>query len=412
MNVYPPPPPWASEITSVGVTGTNGKTSTTRFVCAGLAADVDDPIAHVTTVSSGFGDEHGSPPADHDAFLQLMRRLYDRGGRRAAIEATSASLGLGFARAWPFRVGVFTNLGHDHQRTHGSFEHYLASKAQLFVALPPGGVAVLNAADPHTSLIAEVLPAGVRALYFAGPEAVELAVPIHLRILSATPTWSGLQLELAAAPELGPIPRTLKLRALPRFQAPNAAAALLACLALGINGHAAALAIANATPPPGRFELIQPPSPHASAPRVIIDYAHTPEALTAALHSARALCSGRIILVIGSGGDTDPAKRPPLGAAARVADHVWLTNDNPRHEDPAQIVEGLRQGLGGARHEVELDRRQAIASAIHSGACEDLVLIAGKGHERHQEIAGQQLPCSDHELALAALAPGPPHGHS
>lgn len=401
MNVYPIPPAWADEITSVGVTGTNGKTSTTRFISAGLAAGPGGPVARVTTVDSGIGDELGPPPADHAAFLRLMQRLHDRGGRRAAIEATSATLGLGFARAWPFRVAVFTNLGNDHLRTHGSFEHYLASKAQLFVALPPGGVAVLNADDPHSPLIAEVLPPEVRAVYFAGPDPRPRDVPVHLRIVSATPTWAGLELEIEAAPAFTAVPSRLQLRALPSFQAQNAAAALLACLAVGVPGQQAAAAIANVTPPPGRFELLAPHGAHT--PRVVIDYAHTPEALTAALASARALCTGRVMLVFGSGGDTDPNKRRPLGEAAAAADQVWLTNDNPRHEDPSVIVEALRQGLGDTKHHIELDRRQAIASAIEAATQSDLVLIAGKGHERFQEIAGQRLPSSDHELALATL---------
>lgn len=402
MNVYPIPPPWADEIISVGVTGTNGKTSTTRFISAGLAAGPEPLVARVTTVDAAIGDELRPPPADHAAFLELMRTLHARGGRRAAIEATSATLGLGFARAWPFRVGVFTNLGHDHQRTHGSFEHYLASKAQLFVNLPAGGAAVLNADDPCSALLAEVLPAGVRPLYFSGPGAgpSPADLEIHLKIVRATAAWTGLELELRAAPELGPIPTRLVLRALPGFQAPNAAAALLACLALGIPGHAAANAIANATPPPGRFELVDQPG---EGPRVVIDYAHTPEALTAALGSARTLCTGRVILVIGAGGDTDPNKRRPLGAAASGADLIWLTSDNPRHEDPAVIVDHLRQGLGDAQQHIELDRRQAIASAIRSATPNDLVLIAGKGHERFQSVKGQHLPSNDYHLADAAL---------
>ncbi|PRQ07559.1 UDP-N-acetylmuramoyl-L-alanyl-D-glutamate--LD-lysine ligase [Enhygromyxa salina] len=403
LNIYPPAPDWADDITSVGVTGTNGKTSTTRFIAAGLAAGADGLVAQVTTVAAGIDEPLGPPPANHAAFIQLMQRLWDRGGRHAAVEATSATLGLGFARAWPFRVGVFTNLGHDHQRTHGSFEHYLASKAQLFVALPPGGVAVLNAGDPHTPLLAEVLPPGVRALYFAGPDAPDVGVSVHLRICSATPSWAGLALELKPAPELARIPRTLELRALARFQAHNAAAALLACVALGVDGSAAAAAIALLAPPVGRFELVAPHSVRADAPRVIIDYAHTPEALSAALDSARALCSGRVVLVIGSGGDTDPDKRPPLGTAASLADDVWLTNDNPRHEDPVRIVEGIREGLGATPHQIELDRGRAIARAIQAATASDVVLIAGKGHERHQDIAGQRVPSSDHDLVRDAL---------
>jgi UDP-N-acetylmuramoyl-L-alanyl-D-glutamate--2,6-diaminopimelate ligase len=408
-NPYPPPPPWARDIATVAVTGTKGKSSTTRFVWAGLSADASGPVGRVSTVDAALGEELGPPPADHADFLRLMTRLHERGGRRAAIEATSAALGLGFSRAWPFRVGVFTNLGHDHLRTHGSFEHYLASKAQLFVALPAGGVAVLNADDPNSSLIAEVLPAGVRTLWFAGPgertheaAGADAQRRVDLRVLDARASWSGLELELAGSGELASVPATLKLRVLPAFQAPNVAAALLACAALGVPAARAAAAIAECEGPRGRFELVAGHDGDGQ-PRVVIDYAHTPEALRAALDSARTLCSGRVVLVTGAGGDTDPGKRQPLGAAAALADVVWLTSDNPRGEDPRAIAEDLRVGLGDREARVELDRRRAVAGAIAEAGEEDLVIVAGKGHEQVQEIRGERIVMSDHELVADGL---------
>jgi UDP-N-acetylmuramoyl-L-alanyl-D-glutamate--2,6-diaminopimelate ligase len=399
-NPYPPPPAWARDIASVGVTGTNGKSSTTRFVWAGLSADAERLAARVTTVDSAVGDDVRAPPADHDTFLALLRTLHERGGRRAAIEATSATLGLGFARAWPFRVGVFTNLGNDHLRTHGSFEHYLASKAQLFVALAEGGTAVLNAGDAHSELIAEIMPAGVRVLWFAGPgEALDRTV--DLRVCEAAPSHAGLRLELAAAPDLGAIPRQLQVRVVPRFQAGNIAAALLACVALGVPADAAARAIAACEAPRGRFEIVDATP---NRPTIVIDYAHTPEALTAVLTDARTLCRGRIVLVFGAGGDTDPGKRTPLGRAAAAADVVWLTSDNPRNEDPRAIIDDLRVGLSNAASRVELDRGRAIALAIADAGPEDLVLIAGRGHEQMQEIGGRRIPISDHDLVQAAIS--------
>jgi UDP-N-acetylmuramoyl-L-alanyl-D-glutamate--2,6-diaminopimelate ligase len=399
-NPYPPAPPWAHDIASVGVTGTNGKSSTTRFVWAGLGADADGPVARMTTVDSAVGDDVGPPPANHGVFLELMHTLHQRGGRRAAIEATSATLGLGFARAWPFRVGVFTNLGHDHLRTHGTFEHYLASKAQLFVALAEGGAAVLNAGDANASLIAEILPASVRALWFAGPgEALDRVV--DLRVCEALPSRAGLELELAAKPELGGIPARLRVRVVPRFQAGNIAAALLACVALGVPAGLAAQAIAACEAPRGRFEIVDT---DPDRPTIVIDYAHTPEALTAVLADARAISSGRIVLVFGAGGDTDPGKREPLGRAAASADVVWLTSDNPRNEDPRAIIDDLRSGITNAETRIELDRGRAVASAIAQAGPEDLVLIAGRGHEQIQEIGGQRLPISDHQLVRAAIS--------
>ncbi|NVB41049.1 UDP-N-acetylmuramyl-tripeptide synthetase [Pseudenhygromyxa sp. WMMC2535] len=407
-NPYPRPPAWAHEIASVGVTGTKGKSSTTHFVAAALAADprAEGPTARVTTVGAALlgprneaGEELEAPPADHAAFLTFLARLHRAGGRRAAIEATSATLGLGFARAWPFRVGVFTNLGHDHLRTHGSVEHYLASKAQLFLALPPGGSAVLNAGDPNAALIAEVLPQGVRALWFAGPgRAEDRAVDLRVRALSHD--WSGLRVELEARGL--DLPPRLILRSLAAVQAENAAAALLAAVALGVPAACAAGAIATSTPPPGRFEPVPGP---AGGPRVIVDYAHTPEALRAVLTSARALCKGRVCLVVGAGGDTDPSKRAPLARAASLADELVLTSDNPRNEDPKAIVDDLCRGLPSAHpRRVELDRERAIHDAIARSQPEDLVLIAGKGHERTQLIAGEVLPFCDREVAGRALA--------
>lgn len=404
-NPYPPPPDWAHAIATIAVTGTDGKTSTTRFCAAGLAAAKVGPVARMTTVDAGicdeFGDELGPPPDDHAAFLAMMLELHRRGGRRAAIEATSAALGLGFARAWPVRVGVFTNLGHDHMRTHGSPEHYLASKAQLFVALPAGGAAVLNAGDPNTALIAEILPANVRALWFAGPGMAEDR-EVDLRVRAITPSWDGLELALAAREWLGPVPERLRLRTPAPFQAANAAAALLACVALGVDAFVAAAGIEACPAPPGRFEPIAVAG--VAGPRVIVDYAHTPEALRAALAGARSLCTGRLILVLGAGGDGDRGKRPPLGRAASEADQIWLTSDNPRNEDPATIAADLAEGLAADRpRTVELDRDRAIAEAILGAADDDLVVIAGKGHERIQEIAGQRRPFSDQDSARAAL---------
>ncbi|HVI00431.1 MAG TPA: cyanophycin synthetase [Enhygromyxa sp.] len=355
----------------------------------------------MTTVDAGIDDEIGPPPQDHDGFLAMMRSLHERGGRRAAIEVTSAVLGLGFARAWPVRVGVFTNLGNDHMRTHGSPEHYLASKAQLFLALPAGGAAVLNAGDPNAALIAEVLPREVRALWFAGPGAAEDRA-VDLRVRSAVASWDGLALELETHEQLGPMPTRLRLRTAAPFQASNAAAALLACVALGVPGVDAAAGIEACPAPPGRFERVTVAG--VIGPRVIVDYAHTPEALRAALASARALCEGRVILVLGAGGDGDRSKRPALGQAASAADEVILTSDNPRGEDPAAIAEDIAAGLASALPRVvELDRDRAIATAIDRARVDDLVLIAGKGHERVQAIAGELRPFCDQDSARAAL---------
>jgi UDP-N-acetylmuramyl tripeptide synthase len=423
VNPYPRPPSWAAAIRTIAVTGTDGKSSTTRYCAAGLSAATGGAVARMTTVDAGIevgvSDELGGPPDEHDGFLAMMAEHQRRGGTLAAIEATSATLALGFARAWPMTVGVFTNLGHDHLRGHGSFEHYLAAKAQLFVALRPGGAAVLNAGDPHSALIAEVVPAGVRTLWFAGPGLARDALVAEPDVQVATVElgWDGLALRLDARAGLG-VPDRVCLATPARFQAGNAAAALLACVALGVDGHAAAAGIARCPPPPGRFEVItrssapsrparvhpSPPSGPAHHPRVVVDYAHTPEALRAALASARALAPTRLIVVFGAGGDGDRRKRPELGAEASVADAIWLTSDNPRGEDPARIVEDIAAGIAtGVAVQVELDRAAAITRAIAGAEPGDLVVVAGKGHERGQARGGQVWAFSDQQVARAAL---------
>ncbi|EDM75648.1 UDP-N-acetylmuramoylalanyl-D-glutamate--2,6-diaminopimelate ligase [Plesiocystis pacifica SIR-1] len=429
-NPYPPPPSWAEDIVSVGVTGTDGKTSTTRFLAAAMARAGGGPTARVTTVdasilrcdpdgSAPLREHGGPPPENHRAFLRHLGQLRDEPGPRfAAIEATSTTLAIGFATAWPFRVGVFTNLGHDHLRAHGSYEHYLASKAQLFLSLPPGGFAVLNADDPTHALVAEVLPEGVQALWFAGPgRAEDRPVDLRLSTLPSSPgeppeprsAWTGQRLRVdCSLPAGSALPSTLTLRALPRFQTENAAAALLAALALGLPAAPAAAAIAECEPPVGRFELLALPELDAEArarlPRVVIDYAHTPEALELVLRCARELHPGRCFVVFGAGGSADPSKRAPLGLAASVADRIFVTTDNPRDEDPSDIARQVCAGIpAGHPHVVELDRGQAIALAIAEAQPGDLVIVAGKGHERDQIRGKERTPFSDHDAARAAL---------
>jgi UDP-N-acetylmuramoyl-L-alanyl-D-glutamate--2,6-diaminopimelate ligase len=402
MAGYPPPPEWASDLRTVGVTGTNGKTSTTTYVAAALA-EFAGPVGWVTTVGAGIGDPRRDPPfrppATHGRFLALMEQLLDHGGRWAAIEATSAALGLGFARAWPCEIAVFTNLGHDHMKTHGTPEHYLASKAQLFVHLPAGGTAVLNAGDPNAALIAEIVPPHASILWFAGPDrALDRAV--DLRVRRADPDWSGLAVELEVAPWIEPL-EPVRLANPAAIQAENYAAALLAAIAAGMPSRLAAEAIARCHAPRGRFESIVV----EGGPRVVVDYAHDPDSLRQLLTDARRLTTGALVLVFGAGGDTDANKRPLMGAAAGLADRVWLTSDNPRHEDPAIIARALRAGVPAhVACSVELDRARAIARAIAEARPEDLVIISGKGHETVQVVGSEPRPCSDHEIASRSLA--------
>jgi UDP-N-acetylmuramoyl-L-alanyl-D-glutamate--2,6-diaminopimelate ligase len=401
---FPPPPTWANTLRSVGVTGTNGKTSTTRWVAAALQTLRSGPVAQVTTVGSYLDNERVECSADYTGFLHVMRSCRERGGSLAALECTSEALALGFAQAWPMQVGVFTNLSHDHLDAHQSAEHYLASKAQLFIQLLAGATAVLNAYDDAALLLREVLPSNVRVLsYGIANRARDGATtgwntPIDLHAHSVHIDADGTTFALEPHREFV-LPRQMHLPIAGEIYAENALAALAAAIALGAAPAQAARAIEQASPPRGRFEVV------ARNPLVVIDYAHTPDALARTLHTARNLATGELVVVFGAGGNRDMAKRPLMGTAASAACRVVLTSDNPRDEDPMKIALAIRSGLpSGHPCEIELDRTVAIQHAVLGAAQGDVVVIAGKGHESTQLARGVWMNLSDTLIAKSAHA--------
>ena len=285
----PPPPPWKSDLFTVGVTGTNGKTTTTRLVAAALGS-AHRPVISTTTLGSFLDDELFAAAHTYEGFLALLCAGRERGGRFAALEMTSEALARGFAFMWPCEIAVFTNLSHDHLDAHGSPEHYLASKAQLFLSLPPGGTAVLNGRDPRARCSRRSCPAtrGPCATASPGPRwtapttAARASRARLKRRRTARSTsrvtsspWGGkarafasrsrahsllwpmaLHASCASAPWARSLPRTRSQRSRPR--SPQA------------SRQTAASALAAAAPPPGRFELV------SDRPRVVVDYAHTP----------------------------------------------------------------------------------------------------------------------------------------
>ncbi len=387
---FPPPPAWAAALPTVGVTGTNGKTTTTAWIAAALRAGTGAPVVRATTVGVFVDDDLLDLPPTYDGFLVAMRTALDRGGRAAAIELTSEALAFGFATAWPVQTGVFTNLTHDHLDAHGSPEHYLASKAQLFVHLPAGGAAILNGCDPASALLAEIVPAGVRRLTFGAPDRGEPLFPLDLEAIDVDVTWAGTRLSLRASEAIGPVPPAMTVRAIGEVYAENAVAALAAAIAWGVPPAVAASAIAACPPPPGRFEVV------AERPYLVVDYAHSPDSLERAVRTAKRLCRGALTVVFGAGGDRDRNKRAPMGSAARVADRVIVTSDNPRSEDPASIARAIREGL--ADHPgvtTILDRAAAITEAVRAAPPDDVILVAGRGHETEQLLASGPRPFSD-----------------
>ena len=393
----PAPPVWHDEMFTVGVTGTNGKTTTTAWVAAALRA-LGTTVARATTVGFYIDEEIVPIEKSYDGFIDGMRQAFDRGSRHAAIELTSEALAHGFAKAWPCRVGVFTNLTHDHLDAHGSPEHYLASKAQLFVSLPPGGAAVLNAADPVFELMKEILPQGVKLRSYAVPARGDVQGTPDLVAERVEVTLEGTRVFCKANdPSL---PTEIRVRAIGDVYAENALAALLGAVAAGVDPHRAAEALAAAASPPGRFEVIH------ERPWVVVDYAHSPDALARTVKTARALAKAKLFVVFGAGGKRDKAKRKPMGEAAMPADHVILTTDNPRDEDPAIIAKALAEGLEGHRGvRTILDRREAIRAAVTEAGPDDIVLIAGKGHETEMTVGTEVLHFSDPEEALKHLKP-------
>ena len=386
------------QLRTIATTGTNGKTTTTSMV-ASIVRAAGEHAARVTTVGAWLDDELMPAPTPMDEFATTVERAIACGARTLALEVTSKALASGIARRWPPHVAVFTNLTRDHLDMHGSPEAYLAAKAQLFMALPPGGTAVLNADDAASPLVREVIPDGVTVVQFSVRDP---AATLAARSVAVAP--GAVHIELADSPLARELDHALELGVSGGVHAQNALAAALATHAAGYPAAAIRTGLAQFRGVPGRFELV------GTRPLVVVDYAHTPDGLVGTLTTARELCrdAGRVICVFGCGGNRDRGKRPQMGAIVdERADVAVLTSDNPRHEDPAAIAADVRAGVPTpprARWLVELDRARAIELAIAEAAADDLVVIAGKGHETTQEIAGRELPFSDAEVARAAIA--------
>ncbi|MBK7582460.1 MAG: UDP-N-acetylmuramyl-tripeptide synthetase [Myxococcales bacterium] len=394
--------PWAESLFTIGVTGTNGKTSTTQLLGAALRAAGSSVLVE-TTLGYFLDGQPLEVPRTLEGYLHAFEQAAHAGCRDAAVEVTSQALAQGYAKRWRFDLGVFTNLSRDHLSQHGSWEHYLASKAQLFVHLGPGQTAVLNAADESALLIDQVLPADVKRTWYRVPSrgAALRAADLSARTVEVSTEGTHIELEPSALAEA--LGGSLSTRMVGAVFAENALAAAAGALARGIEGRTVARGIGECVGVAGRFELV------AKAPiTVAIDYAHTPDALARTAATARELAgSSRVIIVFGAGGGADPEKREPMGrAVGERADECIVTNDNPRAEDPRSIAKSVARGAergGRAYVQIELDRRAAIEKALSRAKPGDVVVIAGKGHERGQVIGTETLPFSDVEEALRLI---------
>jgi len=382
----------------VGITGTNGKTTTAHLVRAAVDVAFGRPCCGIIgTIGSSFGTwharaEHTTPEADDVArTMSTMRRL---GATHLAMEVSSHALALGRVQAIRFRVAALTNLTQDHLDFHGSMAAYAEAKARLFTELAPGAV-VLNVDDPFgAELAGRVNVPIVRVSARPDPSGkVEIAAD-QVRIDSR-----GIEASLRTPSGVARIASRL-------FGAHNLENLLLAlgiAHALGLDLNRAADALSIESAPPGRLERCEG---SGDAITVLVDYAHTPDALAHALDAVRSMTRGRLWCVFGCGGDRDPTKRAPMGeVAGRRADVTIVTNDNPRTEDPLTIAAAVVSGARavGVDPILELDRRNAIDLAVRAAAPGDAVLIAGKGHEEHQIVGAVKYPFSDRTEARVAL---------
>jgi UDP-N-acetylmuramoyl-L-alanyl-D-glutamate--2,6-diaminopimelate ligase len=357
----------------VGVTGTNGKTTTVW-----LLRSIFEAAGRATGMIGTLTGARTTPEAtDLQAELAALR---DAGVTTVAMEVSSHALAQSRLEGTHFRVGVFTNLSRDHLEFHETMEDYFAAKARLF---EPGrsDVGVVNADDPRGRLLLDAASIPTRPFSLADVEG--LRVGEH----RSEGTWRGRHLVV-------PLGAT--------FNVANALAAASAALELGIDEDAIVAGIAAAPQAPGRFELVDAGQPFT----VVVDYAHTPDGIENVLRAAREITDGQLTIVFGAGGDKDRGKRPMMGeVASRLADVVVLTSDNPRSEEPLSIIEEIRGGMTSASYTlVEPDRRAAIELALGRAQHGDVVVLAGKGHETTQTIGDSVIPFDDRDVVREVLS--------
>lgn len=387
----------------VGITGTDGKTSCAHILAQALA-HMDCRCSYMGTLGIGFPEHlvsatHTTPSAD--AVQRNLAVMRAAGAAAVAMEVSSHALEQFRVDGCSFDTAVLTNLGRDHLDYHGSMENYAAAKRRLFT-MPGLKAAVFNTDDAvglewaseHASragfepeVVAYGLSRpsldGIRNLFARDVELLADGLRIDI-----DGSWGRME---------------LRSRLLGRFNVYNLLASLAVLLLRGIAPERAVAALAEVKPVPGRMQRLESTP---AGPSVVVDYAHTPNALEAALTAARGHGAGRLICVFGCGGDRDRGKRPLMAAAAeRLADELWVTSDNPRREQPEAIIEEVLAGLENrAVANVRVDRQTAIEAAIRAAGPDDLVLIAGKGHEDYQVVGDTRLHFDDREAALQALA--------
>jgi UDP-N-acetylmuramoyl-L-alanyl-D-glutamate--2,6-diaminopimelate ligase len=373
----------------IGVTGTNGKTTIAHYI-ADLAGRLGKPSGYMGTIGWGAPGALEAARLTTESPLiiqQRLAKLVDDGRQWVAMEVSSHALDQGRVDEVAFDIAVFSNLTRDHLDYHTTEQAYFDAKARLF-GYSSLATAVINLDDPMGREIAQGLSPGVQLLGYGRKADIRWDKLTYtadgIRGRWRTP-WGDADLELPLAGE---------------FSVANMAAVVGVLCASGLDFNKVIEAAAKVTPVPGRLEFFRVPQ----RPTVVVDYAHTPDALDKVLEALRHHTGGRLICVFGCGGDRDPGKRALMASAAeRHADVLWLTSDNPRSEDPDGILDDMAAGLTGAvcSHRC-VDRGEAIAAALDAAGPNDLLVVAGKGHEDYQEIAGERIDFSD-RLVVADL---------
>jgi UDP-N-acetylmuramoyl-L-alanyl-D-glutamate--2,6-diaminopimelate ligase len=374
-----------AELRVVGITGTNGKTTTAFLLrevleAAGVQCGL---LGTVQQVVGGVEEEVERTTPEAIDLQATFRRMLEAGDRACVIEVSSHALALHRADAIQFEVALFTNLTQDHLDFHAGMEDYFHSKRLLFEMGPKASI--VNIDDPYGRRLAGEFECTTFSAEGADADFTARDVSFD-----------------AAGASFSVGETSLRTRLPGHFNAANALGAFAAATALGVSPQVAAAGLARAERVPGRFEPVDEGQPFA----VLVDYAHTPDSLENVLRAARRLTEGRLIAVFGAGGDRDRDKRPKMGrAGGALSDLAIVTSDNPRSEDPAAIVAEVVAGIeNGATLEVEPDRRAAIALALGRAQAGDTVVIAGKGHEQGQEFEnGRKVPFDDREVAREEL---------
>ncbi len=383
----------ADKLTNLAVTGTKGKTTVTFLVRSCFQAAGEKCGLIGTVIYDNCIDVSPAPLTTPDCLTiaQSQTQMLKAGAKYMVIEASSHALDQNRLAAINFKAAAFTNLTGDHLDYHKTTENYLAAKSKIFESLSPDSTAVLNKQSPYSEQIAAATKA--RILWFAVDDEADLSAEIHSIDDSGTAftlRYQGQSIRIKT-PLLG------------RFNVANHLAAAGLCLAAGLDLKTVARGLSALDAIPGRLENVKSNAPFT----VLVDYAHTDDALHNVLSTLKPLCKARLIVVFGCGGDRDKTKRPRMAKVVeKYADLGIVTSDNPRTENPNDIISQIVAGFkdpGSSKIKIEADRRKAIALAIESAQKNDVVIIAGKGHENYQIIGKQKFPFSDQQIALDLL---------